>query len=250
MIAAIPAVHHRILRRGAFDITAREVVQQDVELRREQLAVARREMALERGLLRQQVIERAIEATVIDRALGHMQQVVQRGRRIPALFNRQLAPGRTQPIDREDRGDARPRHVGRGRIHPRLEEGVEAQLAPERQSKQRRPQLPCPLQPDPLDQDLGDLRVIRGRRDVRGKQFQLVPFAGVVEDVDRLQPPRLCRIIQLAEMTERPLAGAIRRAHRFDERPVGVPFAIFLPMIGAEKHWRRWSHARSPAARG
>ena len=78
----------------------------------------------------------------------------------------------------------------------------------------------------------------------------LVALAGVVEDVDRFQPPRLRRIIQLAEMTERPLAGAIRRAHRFDKRPVGVPLAIFLAMIGAKKHWRRWSHARSPAARG
>jgi hypothetical protein len=80
--------------------------------------------------------------------------------------------------------------------------------------------------------------------------FQLVSFAGVIEDVDRLQPPRLRRIIQLAEMTERPLAWAIRRAHRFDKRPIGVPLAIFLAMIGAEKHRRRWSHARSPAARG
>ena len=93
MIAAIPAVHHRILRRGAFDVTAGEVVQQDVELRREQLAVARREMALERGLLRQQVIERAIEPTVVDRALGNMQQIVERRRRIPALFN---APARSR----------------------------------------------------------------------------------------------------------------------------------------------------------
>ena len=42
MITAIAAAHHWILLGGAFDVTAREVVQQDVELRREQLAVARR----------------------------------------------------------------------------------------------------------------------------------------------------------------------------------------------------------------
>ena len=132
----------------------------------------------------------------------------------------------------------------------RLEELVQPQLAPERQPEQRGPQLPRPLQPDALDQDLRDLRIVGGRRDVRGKQFQLVPFAGVVEDLDRLQPPRLRRIIQLAEMTERPLARTIRRAHRFDERPIGVPLAIFVPMMRTQKHWRRWSHARSPAARG
>jgi hypothetical protein len=99
------------------------------------------------------------------------------------------------------------------------------------------------------NQHLGHLRIVGRRGHLRGKQFQLMPFAGVVEDVDRLQPPRLRRIIQLTEMTERPLARAIRRAHRFDQRPVGVPRAIFLAMIGAKKHRRRWSHARSPAAR-
>ena len=250
MIATIAAPHHRILRRGAFHVTAREVVQQDVELRREQLAVARREMALECGLLRQQVIQRAIEPGVIDRALGNMQQIVERRRRIPPLFNGQLASGRAESIDREDRGDARPRHVGGDRIQPRLEELVQPQLPPERQAEQRGPQLPRPLQPDTVDQDVGDLRVISGRREVRGKQFQLVPFAGVVEDLDRLQPPRLRRVIQLAEMTQRPLPRSIRRAHRFDERPIGVPLAIFVTVMRTQKHAGRWSHARSPAARG
>ncbi len=169
MIAAIAATHHRILRRGAFDITAREVVQQDVELRRKQLAVARGQMALERGLLRQQVIERPIEPSVIDRAVRNMQEVVQRCRRIPAFFNRQLTPRRAQPIDRQDCGDARPRHVSGNRIYPRLEEFVQAQLAPERQTEQGGPQLPRPLQPDTVDQDLSDLGVIRGWRDIRRK---------------------------------------------------------------------------------
>jgi hypothetical protein len=98
--------------------------------------------------------------------------------------------------------------------------------------------VPRPLQSDALEQNLRDLRIVGRRCDVRGKQFQLVAFAAVVEDVDRLQPPRLGGIIQFAEMTERPLTGAIRRAQRFDERPVGVSLPIFLAMIGAEKHWR------------
>ena len=72
MITAVPAAHHRILGRGAFDVAAREVVQHDVELRREQLAVARGEMALERGLVRQHVIERAIQPAVVNRPVGNM----------------------------------------------------------------------------------------------------------------------------------------------------------------------------------
>ena len=37
--------------------------------------------------------------------------------------------------------------------------------------------------------------------------------------------------------------GAVRRAHRFDERPVGVPLAIFVTVMRTQKHAGRWSHA-------
>ena len=77
----------------------------------------------------------------------------------------------------------------------RLEELVQAQLVPERQTKQRGSQLPRPFQAHALDQPLGHLGIIRRRGDVGRKQFQLVPFTGLVEDFDRLQPSRLGRVI-------------------------------------------------------
>ena len=100
------------------------------------------------------------------------------------------------------------------------------------QTQHRGPQLPRALQPHALNQDLGDLRIVRGRSHLRGKQFQLMPFAGLVEDLDRFQPPRLRRIIQLAEMAERPLAWSIGGTKRFDQRPIRVPLAILVPMMG------------------
>ena len=135
MIAAIPATHHRILERRTFDVTAREIVQQDVKLRREQLAVARGEMALQRRLVRQEVIEGAIQPAVVDRPVWNVQQIVERRRRIPPLFNRQLAPGRAEPVDREDRDDARPRDVSGRIVQAGGEERVQSQLVPERPAR-------------------------------------------------------------------------------------------------------------------
>ena len=130
----------------------------------------------------------------------------------------------------------------------RLEERVQLQLAPERQAEQGGPQLPRPLQPDALDHHLRHLRIVGGRGDLRGKQFQLMPLTGIVKHVDGFQPPRLRRIIQLAEMTERPLTGAIRRAHRFDERPIRMPLPIFVPMMRPQKHWRADGRMRDPGS--
>ena len=50
-----------------------------------------------------------------------------------------------------------------------------------------RPQLPRPLQLDALKQDLRHLRIVGWRGTLRGKQFQLMPLTGVVEDLDRFQ---------------------------------------------------------------
>jgi hypothetical protein len=207
-------------------------------------------MPLKRRLVWQDLIECPIESAVIDLALGNVQQVVEGGGRIPAFFDRQLAAGRAEPIDREHRGDPRPRHVRGLVIAVRLEEVIQLQLAPARQAQQARAQLPRPFQPHALDQYLRHLRIVRGRRDVRGKPFQLVALTGLVEDLDRLQPPRLRRAIQLAEMTHRPLTRTIRRADRFHQRPVRVALAILVAMMGAQEHGARWSHARSPATRG
>ena len=107
------------------------------------------------------------------------------------------------------------------------------------QPEQCGPQLPRPLQPHPLDQHLGHLRIVGWRGDLRWKQFQLMPFAGLVEDLDRLQPPRLRRVIQLAEMAERPLAWPIGGADRFNQRPIRVPLAILIPMMRTRRNMRR-----------
>ena len=44
--------------------------------------------------------------------------------------------------------------------------------------------------------------------------------------------------LQLAEITECPLAWTIGGADRFDQRPIRVPLAIFVPMMRTQEHAR------------
>ena len=64
MITGISATHHRILFRRSFHVRARQVVEQHVELRSEQLAVTLFEMALQFGLMRQDPVRTTVQARV------------------------------------------------------------------------------------------------------------------------------------------------------------------------------------------
>src|SRR2546428_7742830 len=96
-----------------------------------------------------------------------------------------------------------------------LDAYVRPQLTPQGPARQTRAQLPRSFQAHALDEHLRDVGIVRWRGDLRGKQFQLVTFAGLVEHLDRLQPPPLRRVIQLTERTQRPLPRTIRPADRF-----------------------------------
>ena len=81
-------------------IRAGQVVEQHIELGSEQLAVSLLEVLLQLRLVRQTPIQATIQARVVDLAFLDPQQIVQRRRWIPALFNCQFAAWRAQPVDR------------------------------------------------------------------------------------------------------------------------------------------------------
>lgn len=56
------------------------------------------EMLFQPGLLRQNAIQTAIQACVVDLAFFDVQHIAQGRSRIPALFHRQFAAGRAQPV--------------------------------------------------------------------------------------------------------------------------------------------------------
>src|SRR5438094_4027611 len=71
---------------------------------------------------------------------------------------------------------------------------------------------------------------------MRRKQLQLFRLTLFVENLDGLQPACLCRAVQLTQITQRPLSWSVRSSNRFNQRPVGVIFAILDSMVRTQKH--------------
>jgi hypothetical protein len=105
VIARIAAPHLGIARGVPFDVGAGEIVEQDLELGAEQLAIALRQVVLERRLVRQEQIQAAVETIGVDALPLDAQDVIQRGAAVPPRFDGQLTARRAQPIDGQDRRD-------------------------------------------------------------------------------------------------------------------------------------------------
>ena len=99
MIPGVAAANHRILFRRALHIRARQIVKKHVELGTEQHTVALFQMPLQFRLVRQDAVQAAIQTRVVDLAVFDLQKIVQRGRRIPALLDGQLAARRAETVD-------------------------------------------------------------------------------------------------------------------------------------------------------
>ena len=156
MVAAVAALGQRVGLRLAFEVGAGHVVQQQVVLELEQLAQPALEMGLQLLLVRQQAVQRAIQAIVVDRLGRHAQQVVQRRAAIPMLGDVQLARRLAQPGDHQDRRHRRPRHplaAARQRLATQLVErqapATAASPARHRRTAASDPGAPAPAAPSP-----------------------------------------------------------------------------------------------------
>jgi hypothetical protein len=85
---------------------------------------------LQLRLVRQHAVQTAVETRVVDLAFFDPQQIVECGGWIPALLDGQFAARRAQPIDRQQRGHARPRHIGGFAIDGLLEEAIQFETLP------------------------------------------------------------------------------------------------------------------------
>jgi len=138
-------------------------------------------------LVRQNAVQAAIQARIVDLAFFDLQQIVQHRGRIPALFNGQFAARRTETIDRQQRSHARPWHIGRFVIDSLFEETIQFEALPQIQPQKTGTELPGPFQSDFVQQHASHLRIIRRRRHMRWEEFQLLCFALIVEDVNGCQ---------------------------------------------------------------
>jgi hypothetical protein len=71
---------------------------------------------------------------------------------------------------------------------------------------------------------------------MRWEELQLLCFALFIEDLHSGQPARLRGAVQLAQIAERFLPRAIRCAHRLDQRPIGMIFAVLVAVVRPQKH--------------
>ena len=231
MVARVAPLQQRVLLGLAFHVGAGQVVKQHVELGAEQFAIAFLQMALQFRLVGQQPVQTTIQAGVVDLAFRNPQQIIQCRGGIPALLDAQLAAGRTQAVNGQQRRHSRPGYLSGFLIQQVFPEPVQFQPLPQFQTQATSSKLPHPAHPHP-----SYVRIVLRHLDVRRKQFQLPAFALLVEDRDHLQPVRLRRVVQFAQITQRALTRTVGRADGFDQRPVGVALAILVPMIRSQKH--------------
>ena len=116
-------------------------------------------------LVRQQAIERRVEAVGINLLRGDAQEVVQRRGAIPGVLDVEFAGRRAEAGDRENRGHLAPRDFFSALGDQLLEEAVEAEQSPEPQGQPDVAEMPHPLESKvaELDQDrlvIGGLVVV------------------------------------------------------------------------------------------
>ena len=91
MIARIAALRLRVRFRLAFEIGARDVVEQHVVVDRKQPPAMFGQMRFEGVLVLKQAIKPAIEPILVDLLFAKLQQIAKRRAAIPILGNVQLA---------------------------------------------------------------------------------------------------------------------------------------------------------------
>src|SRR5438445_8177008 len=111
MIARIAALRLRIAGRLAFKVGASDVVEQQIVVDLEQLSQTLLEMLLQRRLVRQQLIERAIEPVVIDLSSRNAEQIGQGAGLIAMLGEAQLAGGIAQASNHQSHGHCGPGYL-------------------------------------------------------------------------------------------------------------------------------------------
>ena len=229
MIAGVAALRQRIRFRLAFEIRARDVVEQHFVLDRKQLAAALRQMRFERRLVHEQMIEAAIKAILVDLLIAELQQIAERRAPVPILGNVQLARRLAEPRRNQHGRHLRPGDAFLARRKQPLAQLLKARPAPQRKRQIHIAELTRAL-------DANALQAHRHRQ----------MFAAVVEQLRLLgsadQPARKRSrlnapvLIELAEMRHRLLDDAPPDTHAAHQPPIAVNLPVLLANRVAQVH--------------
>ena len=142
VIAGIAALRLRVGRRLALEIGARDVIEQHFVLNREQLAAALRQMRFQRRLVREQMIEAAIEPILVDLLIAKLQQIAKRRAPVPVLGNVQFARRLAEPRRHQHRRHLRPGDAFLAGRQQSLAQLLKPHAAPQRQRQIHIAELP------------------------------------------------------------------------------------------------------------
>ncbi len=229
MIARVAALRLRVGFGLAFEIRARDVVEQHFVLDRKQLAAALRQMRFERGLVREQMIEPAIEPILVDLLIAKLQQIAKRRAAIPVLGNVQLARRLAEPRRHQHGRHLRPGDALLADRKQPLAQILKPHPAPQRQRQIHIAKLTRAL-------DANALQPHRHRQ-ISAAVVEQLRLLGRADQTPR-QRPRLDAtvLIELAEMRHRLLNDATTNTNAAHQAPIAMNLAVLLANRVAQIH--------------
>ena len=239
MVAGVAAPGEFVFLGKAFEVTAGQVVEQQVVIELKERAEALLEIVLDGDLSFEQAVERAIEAVLGDGFVGNAQEIVERGGGVPVLGQSEFAAGLAQAIDDLDGDD-----VGGGDRLLALrdvafDDAIEADILPQPACQPDIAEAPRVGPADFADADAHNVGIV-GQWDVLvvGEKSKLLGIAlAIVKDNGAL-PAAFFVVIEIAQMGNNALPRPGIGANAFDEGKVGMHLAILGPAIASEKHSR------------
>jgi hypothetical protein len=228
----------RVVRHGALEVGAREVVEQHFVARAEEIAPALAQMGEEFLFVREQQVVTAVEGVVLRGTGVDAEQVGERRSGEPVTVQPPFAAGREEPVDHEDAENFFPIGVFAADGQTRPEKIVELQRAPELVGEPARAPLAGMCEAELVEPHLHGRGAVGGRRAVGGKERELARLAaGLVEDREAALPGEALAVVDLAEIEHvalRDLAARIPVA--LDDGPRPVDFTVLAPLAALQEH--------------
>src|SRR5262245_14717966 len=229
MIPGVAALRQRVGFGLAFEIRARDIIEQYVVLDRKQLAAALRQMRFKGRLVHEQMIEAAIKAILVDLPIAELQQIAKCRAPVPILGNVQLARRLAEPRRHQHACHRRPGNAFLAHRKQSLAQLLKARPTPQRKRQIHIAELAGALDANPLQAH-------------RNRQM----FAAIIEqwrllgstDQSARKNSRLNAsvLIELTQMRHRLLDDASPDAHAAYQAPIAMNLSVLLANRVAQVH--------------
>ena len=214
-----------------------QIVKQHIEAGVEQRFPAFPQKREQRTLVRQQLVQAAIQHIVGDDPHRTAQQVPHRAVLVPVPVQAPLAARINQLVAHLRLQDVQPARALPAHRQPRTPEPIQLQSIPKRQCQPASPPLARAVQTEILDVDANRLAFQLRCFPIVGKQrhrhWPRIP----PQHLDRPAPGRPLAVVDLAEIEHLPLHHTpVAVAAVLDHAPVTVLLAVLETSLGAHKH--------------